>query len=76
MPFLEGFVLSMQTVPQTTLVESGINGATFVCEVFVLSLQSVLVFVLSCQRERYFSYSRTWHSLHSKLCLPLDLYIG
>lgn len=81
MPFLEGFVLSMQTVLQTTLepvVESGISGVTFVCVVFLHHPppSTVLVFLLSCQREHYFCYSRTWHSLHSKLCLSLDLYMG
>ena len=78
MPFLEGFVLSMQAVPQTTLepvMESGIS-VTFVCGVFLFPPQSVSVFLLRCQREHYFCYFRTWHSLHSKLSLSLDLYMG
>lgn len=52
MPFLKGFVLSMQTVPQTTLepaVESGISGVTFVCVVFLFSTKASWCFYLAAK---------------------------
>lgn len=51
------------------------GGYLCVCGISFFCL-SVLVISVSCQREHYFFYSRTRHSLHSKLCPSLDLYMG
>lgn len=67
MPFLEGFVLSTQTDPQTALepvVESGTTGVAFVCVIFFFFLLSVFVILVSCQREHYFIPG------HSTVCTP------